>query len=165
MKDTERLEVRLWSLYLISNFIFSFEILLSSGESSEANCYDDIDAAYNFLTEKMQMKPENIVLYGRSLGSGPSCYLAERLQKENIQIGGIILQVIVIILSMRNSTHMKYKNNLIQIIVLKTWKWQITCLHPVYIPTYMRTYIEYAYYVLFGHMKKINNTVHAIIKA
>jgi hypothetical protein len=41
----------------------------------------------------MQMKPENIVLYGRSLGSGPSCYLAERLQKENIQIGGIILQV------------------------------------------------------------------------
>eukprot|EP01036_Dinobryon_divergens_P032101 gene32101-41624_t len=64
----------------------------AGGESSEANCYDDIDAAYNFLTEKMQMKPENIVLYGRSLGSGPSCYLAERLQKENIQIGGIILQ-------------------------------------------------------------------------
>ena len=50
------------------------------------------------------MKPENIVLYGRSLGSGPSCYLAERLQKENIQIGGLILQVL---------SQIKLRNNFI----------------------------------------------------
>ena len=91
----------LWSEYPIQSTKFSFSLL---GESSEANCYDDIDAAYNFLTEKMQMKPENIVLYGRSLGSGPSCYLAERLQqKENIQIGGLILQVLL-----TNNTRCKY---------------------------------------------------------
>jgi hypothetical protein len=52
------------------------------------------------------MKPENIVLYGRSLGSGPSCYLAEKLQKENIQIGGLILQVFTL-------SQIKLRNNFI----------------------------------------------------
>lgn len=60
--------------------------------SSEQGCYDDIDAAFVYLTSKMSVPPENIVLYGRSLGSGPSLYLAERLSKQGVRIGGIILQ-------------------------------------------------------------------------
>lgn len=97
-----KLGVRFSRRYYICNWQVHYIV----GESSEANCYDDIDAAYNFLTEKMQMKPENIVLYGRSLGSGPSCYLAERLQKENIQIGGLILQVFTL-------SQIKLRNNFI----------------------------------------------------
>ncbi len=65
----------------------------ASGKPSEQSCYDDIDAAYDFLIDTIHVAPENIVLYGRSLGSGPSCYLAERLQSENVRIGGLILQV------------------------------------------------------------------------
>ena len=43
----------------------------SSGLPSEIGCYDDIDAAYAFLTDVLHQKPQNIILYGRSLGSGP----------------------------------------------------------------------------------------------
>lgn len=55
----------------------------------------------------MQTKPENIVLYGRSLGSGPSCYLAQRLSKAGIQIGGLILQA-----SQRNLQLISFNNEL-----------------------------------------------------
>jgi pimeloyl-ACP methyl ester carboxylesterase len=68
----------------------------ASGVPNEQSCYDDIDAAYSFLTDVLHHPPENIVLYGRSLGSGPSSYLAERLKKEGKKIGGIMLQVYII---------------------------------------------------------------------
>eukprot|EP01041_Mallomonas_annulata_P011367 gene11367-23792_t len=54
----------------------------ASGTPSEQACYSDIEAAYLYLTETMGQASENIVLYGRSLGSGPSCYLAQRLRLE-----------------------------------------------------------------------------------
>lgn len=65
---------------------------LASGSPSEESCYDDIDAAYLFLIECLQQKPENIIVYGRSLGSGPSCYLAERLSLQGARLGGLVLQ-------------------------------------------------------------------------
>ena len=43
----------------------------------------------------MEIPTENILLYGRSLGSGPSCYLAQKLKNNNAQLGGLILQVII----------------------------------------------------------------------
>lgn len=64
----------------------------ASGSPSEKGCYEDIDCAWTFLTKVLNHKPENIVLYGRSLGSGPSCYLAERLSREGVKLGGLILQ-------------------------------------------------------------------------
>lgn len=36
-------------------------------------------------------EPESIVLFGRSLGSGPVCRLAMRLQAQGEKIGGVIL--------------------------------------------------------------------------
>lgn len=55
--------------------------------SSEQYAYNDIDTVYNYLIEQHQVQPNRIVVYGRSVGSGPSCYLAEK-QKD---IGGLIL--------------------------------------------------------------------------
>jgi len=60
--------------------------------ASEYNCYNDIDAAFEYLTETRRIQPEQIVLYGRSLGSGPSCYLASRTAKAGRSVGGVILQ-------------------------------------------------------------------------
>jgi hypothetical protein len=51
----------------------------SEGRKSEANCYADIDAAVEYLITR-GVSTSDIVLYGRSLGSGPTCYLAERLR-------------------------------------------------------------------------------------
>lgn len=37
------------------------------------------------------LTPEQIVLYGRSVGSGPSCYLAAKTAIEGRSVGGLIL--------------------------------------------------------------------------
>jgi len=50
----------------------------SSGEASVDNTIADIEAAYDYLLEEMGILPENIVLYGQSVGSGPVCNLASR---------------------------------------------------------------------------------------
>jgi len=64
---------------------------LSSGEPSEENCYADITAAFEYLVKIKKTSPKNIVLYGRSLGSGPSCFLAAKTSESGEPIGGLIL--------------------------------------------------------------------------
>ncbi len=64
----------------------------SDGEPSEEACYADIDAAYEHLINVRKLKPKNIVIYGRSVGSGPSTYLAAKLAEEKQKIGGLILE-------------------------------------------------------------------------
>lgn len=64
----------------------------ADGTVHEDNCYADIEAAYRYLREVRQLQPEQIVLYGRSLGSGPSCYLASKTAREGRSIAGVILQ-------------------------------------------------------------------------
>ena len=59
----------------------------SDGQPSELNTYQDILAAYHYLTEKLHTDPNDIIVYGRSVGSGPSCYLASREP-----VGGLILE-------------------------------------------------------------------------
>ena len=58
---------------------------------SEKMCYRNIEAAYHHLTEVMKIPPSEIVLYGRSLGSGPSCYLAKKTAEKGNSVAGLIL--------------------------------------------------------------------------
>ncbi|KAL0920969.1 hypothetical protein M5K25_007990 [Dendrobium thyrsiflorum] len=51
----------------------------SSGKPTEQNTYSDIEAVYKCLIENYGAKEENIVLYGQSVGSGPTLNLAARL--------------------------------------------------------------------------------------
>ena len=53
---------------------------------SEQSLYDDIETVYLYLTENLNVDANRIILYGRSIGSGPSCYLAEKYE-----VGGVIL--------------------------------------------------------------------------
>lgn len=72
---------------------------MSAGFSpSEEHAYADINAAYDYLTTAKGISPASIILYGRSVGSGPSCYLAQRLFMNRSQVvedaqrlGGVIL--------------------------------------------------------------------------
>jgi len=59
----------------------------SPGKPSEFGCYQAIDSVFEHLTEQKGINPHEIVLWGRSLGTGPSCYLAEKKK-----VGGIILE-------------------------------------------------------------------------
>jgi len=53
----------------------------STGKPSEHNTYADIEAAYKCLEENYGAKQEDIVLYGQSVGSGPTVDLAARLPR------------------------------------------------------------------------------------
>ncbi|KAH9560979.1 hypothetical protein CY35_06G137900 [Sphagnum magellanicum] len=50
----------------------------STGKPSEPNTYADIEAAYECLERTYGVQEENVVLYGQSVGSGPTLDLATR---------------------------------------------------------------------------------------
>lgn len=64
----------------------------AQGNPNEQSCYRNIEAAYAHLTETLHISPENIIFFGRSLGTGPSTYLAHRLSEQGVRIGGLVLQ-------------------------------------------------------------------------
>lgn len=70
--------------------IFDFAFC-SVGSPSEENCYADIEAVFDYLVNVKKTNPEQIVLYGRSLGSGPSSYLAARTAESGRPVAGLIL--------------------------------------------------------------------------
>ncbi|KAJ0495009.1 putative serine aminopeptidase, S33, alpha/Beta hydrolase [Helianthus annuus] len=53
----------------------------SSGKPTEHNTYADIEAAYRCLVETYGVKEEDVILYGQSVGSGPTLDLASRLPR------------------------------------------------------------------------------------
>lgn len=59
----------------------------SSGSPSELAAYQDIEAAYAYLTNTLRVAPSNLIVYGRSVGSGPSVHLASREP-----VAGLVLQ-------------------------------------------------------------------------
>jgi len=67
------------------------ENIKNSISPSEENCYADIEAACDYLTKIEDVAYDRIILYGRSLGSGPTCYLAEKATKQNKPFAGVIL--------------------------------------------------------------------------
>lgn len=58
---------------------FSEARLYAFLQPSEHNTYADIEAAYKCLEERYGAKQEDIILYGQSVGSGPTVDLAARL--------------------------------------------------------------------------------------
>jgi fermentation-respiration switch protein FrsA (DUF1100 family) len=50
----------------------------SDGQPSEEGCYRAIDAAYAYLTETLRIPADRIIIFGHSLGGGPSADLAAR---------------------------------------------------------------------------------------
>src|SRR5579864_977452 len=59
----------------------------SEGQPSEHAAYSDEDAAYEYLTSALRIAPDNIIILGRSVGSGPAVHLAARKS-----VAGVILQ-------------------------------------------------------------------------
>ncbi len=59
----------------------------SDGKPSESNAYQDADAAYSYLAQQLKIPPEQIILYGRSVGGGSATELATRHS-----VAGLILE-------------------------------------------------------------------------
>lgn len=58
----------------------------STGAKTEEGCYAAIEAVYHYLVDVLEVPAERIISYGRSMGSGPATYLAERFN-----VGGLVL--------------------------------------------------------------------------
>ena len=59
----------------------------SEGQPTERNTYEDIDAAFEYLTTKLGVPTHRVIVYGFSIGGGPSTDLASRRS-----IAGLILE-------------------------------------------------------------------------
>ena len=46
---------------------------------SEENCYANISSVYSYLTSVEGIPSKHIILYGKSVGSGPTCWLAQQI--------------------------------------------------------------------------------------
>jgi len=62
--------------------------MATGSEADEELCYEAIRAAYLYLQDQHFKKPQDIVLFGRSLGSGPTVDLAATLP----DLAGCVLQ-------------------------------------------------------------------------
>ncbi|OLP85355.1 Alpha/beta hydrolase domain-containing protein 17A [Symbiodinium microadriaticum] len=83
--------------------VFSYEYVgyslsrLDGDTPSEAGCIRSIDAAWRYLVDEQKIHPRRIVIFGRSIGSGPSVDLASRAEVEGTEFSpldaaGVILQ-------------------------------------------------------------------------
>ena len=59
----------------------------SEGKPGEKACYEDVAAAYEFLAVDLKTPPDRIIIFGRSVGSGPAAYIAAKRPS-----AGVILQ-------------------------------------------------------------------------
>ncbi|CAH1451301.1 unnamed protein product [Lactuca virosa] len=59
----------------------------STGKASELNTYADIEAVYECLQTEYGVSQEDLILYGQSVGSGPTLHLASRLPR----LRGVVL--------------------------------------------------------------------------
>jgi pimeloyl-ACP methyl ester carboxylesterase len=59
----------------------------SGGIPMEKNTYRDVKLVYEWVVKNVTHHEHNVILYGQSVGSGPSCYLASRRSN----VGGLVL--------------------------------------------------------------------------
>src|ERR1051326_5718923 len=71
-----------------SVFAFDYEGYgTSQGKATEKSVYQDEAAAYDYLAINLKTPPDRIVIFGRSVGTGPATYIAARRPA-----AGLILQ-------------------------------------------------------------------------
>ena len=84
---------RLESIQLLRSFGFSVLAYdyggygLSTGKPSERRCYADIRSMWDFLVNERGVPASEILLFGRSLGAGPTAELAR-----DVEPGAVILE-------------------------------------------------------------------------
>ncbi|AFZ81537.1 hypothetical protein BEWA_009510 [Theileria equi strain WA] len=61
----------------------------STGKTTERNLYENIVLVYDYLVEQLKVESKRIILYGNSIGSATSCYIASH--PDLYPIGGLIL--------------------------------------------------------------------------
>jgi len=76
---------------------YSLSRVLDDRQPSEAGCYRSSEAAWRYCVEELKIPPDRIVIFGRSIGSGPAIDLASRKDIEGtkyspLDVRGVLLQ-------------------------------------------------------------------------
>lgn len=58
---------------------------MAQGQPSEVLVNALAEQVYRFVVDTLRVPPCRIVLVGRSIGTGPACYLASRLEQTGMQ--------------------------------------------------------------------------------
>ncbi|KAL9262068.1 Alpha/beta hydrolase domain-containing protein [Drosera capensis] len=77
--------------------------IIASSAPSEANTYADIEAVYGCLQTEYGISQEDLILYGQSVGSGPTLHLAAKLPR----LRGVVLHS-AILSGLRVLCHVKF---------------------------------------------------------
>ena len=87
---SDRLEsIRVFNRLNLNIFIFDYRGYgRSEGKPSEKGTYLDSEAAYRFLTEDKQIKNDDIIIFGRSLGGAVAAYLARKYNPGSLILEG-----------------------------------------------------------------------------
>ena len=72
-------------------------------QPSELNTYADIEAVYECLETEYGVSQEDLILYGQSVGSGPTLHLASKLPR----LRGVVLHS-AILSGLRVLCHVKF---------------------------------------------------------
>ena len=72
-------------------------------QPSESNTYSDIEAVYQCLETEYGVSQEDLILYGQSVGSGPTLHLASKLPR----LRGVVLHS-AILSGLRVLCHVKF---------------------------------------------------------
>jgi hypothetical protein len=73
--------INLFNKLGLNCFIFDYRGYgQSEGKTTEQGTYTDAMAAYKWLTETKKISPEEIIIFGRSLGGSVAAYVAERMK-------------------------------------------------------------------------------------
>jgi hypothetical protein len=89
-EDLGTLAAELESMRALGFSVFAFDYHgygTSGGKATEQNAYEDIDAAYDYLTQVLKTPPDRIIAHGRSLGGAVAIDLASKKP-----LGGLIVE-------------------------------------------------------------------------
>ena len=78
----------------LATFLFDYRGYgKSEGKPSEEGTYNDVEAAWQYLTQEKQIPPQKIIIYGESLGGAIASYLAQKISQQDGKnsAGGLIL--------------------------------------------------------------------------
>ncbi|WP_031293051.1 alpha/beta hydrolase [Leptolyngbya sp. Heron Island J] len=89
-EDLGDIRPRLADMYRWGFSIFAYDYRgygTSDGKPSERNAYQDINAAYTYITQQLKVSSNEIIVYGRSVGGGSATALASQQP-----VAGLILE-------------------------------------------------------------------------
>ncbi|MEH2239742.1 alpha/beta hydrolase [Nostoc sp.] len=82
----------------------------SQGKPTETHAYEDIDSAYNYLTQNLKIPPERIIVLGRSVGGGSAVNLAMRKPVAGLIIESSFISAFQVIVPFRILPFDKFPN-------------------------------------------------------